>query len=322
MDQLRSLRVFVRVIDEGSFAGAARRLDLAPAVVTRVVAELEQHLGARLLNRTTRRLALTEIGEAYLESARQILIAVDEADALAGSASGEVRGVVRVLAPPAFAAHQLARHLPRFRDKYPRVGVELTLPGPVETIDEDFDVSILSVGQPALSGEFVARRLACSEFIACAAPAYLKRRGRPRHPSDLAQHDAVLPATSAVRRELTLYRTPGTGAADGRSAGDAVTIPLPSVALSTSHIDTILAAAITGLGVAGLPSFVAADALRNGTLERVLPQWRGVTLTLYAAMPSRKHVPARTRVFIDFLVATFGGTKKDPWLRATDRAAK
>jgi DNA-binding transcriptional LysR family regulator len=316
MDQLRSLRVFVRVIDEGSFAGAARVLDMAPAVVTRVVAELEQHLGARLLNRTTRRLALTEIGEAYLESARQILVAIDEADAFAGAAAGEVRGILRVLAPPAFAVHQLVRHLPRFREKYAHVSVELTLPGPIETVDENFDVSILSLGQQKLNGDFVARRLACSQFIACAAPAYLKRRGRPRHPSDLAAHDGVLPATSAVRRELTLYR------GDAQNAKEIATIPTPVPALSTSHIDTIYAAAVAGLGIAGLPSFVVAEALQQGQLERVLPEWHGVTLSLYAAMPSRKHVPARTRAFIDFLVATFGGGKMDPWLRATGQAAR
>jgi DNA-binding transcriptional LysR family regulator len=313
MDQLRSLRVFVRVIDEGSFAGASRVLDLAPAVVTRVVAELEQHLGARLLNRTTRRLALTEIGEAYLERARQLLIDVEEADALAGASSSEARGTLRVLAPPAFAVHQLTKLLPRFRAKYPHVNLELALPGPVETVDENFDVSILSVAHATLHGDFVARRLACSDFIVCAAPDYLERRGRPRHPNELAHHDGVLPATSAVRRELTLYR----GAAnEAHAARSAVTIPTPAAALSTNHIDTIYAAALAGLGIAGLPSFVAAEALRQGWLERVVPDWRGVTLTLYAAMPSRKHVPTRTRVFVDFLVQTFGGEKRDPWLPA------
>ncbi|HEU0204405.1 MAG TPA: LysR substrate-binding domain-containing protein [Burkholderiaceae bacterium] len=317
MDQLRSLRVFVRVIDEGSFAGAARVLDLAPAVVTRVVAELEEHLGARLLNRTTRRLALTEIGETYLERARRILVDVEEADALAGASTAEARGTLRVLAPPAFAVHQLAKHLPRFREKYPRVNLELTLPGPVETLDENFDVSILSTGQQTLQGDFVARPLACSEFVACAAPSYLDRRGRPQHPNDLAQHDGVLPATSATRRALTLYRGK---AGDRQATESAVTIPTPSAALTTSHIDTIYSAALAGLGIAGLPSFVIEEALRRGTLERVLPQWRGVTLTLYAAMPTRRHAPARTRVFIDFLVQTFGGQKVDPWLRAAGRA--
>ena len=131
MDQLRSLRVFVRVIAEGSFAGAARALDMAPAVVTRAVAELEAHLGALLLNRTTRRLALTEIGEAYLQHATRILADLDDADALAGAATKQPRGVVRVLCPPSFATHQLARHLPRFRANYPQVGLEVATPGKV-----------------------------------------------------------------------------------------------------------------------------------------------------------------------------------------------
>src|SRR6202008_4812079 len=135
MDQLKAMRVFARVIDEGSFAKAARSLALAPAVVTRLVAELEEHLGARLINRTTRRLALTDIGEAYLERVRQILTEVEEAEALASTASSEPRGHLRVLAPPAFAVHQLAKHLPRFHAMYPRITIELSAPGPVETMD-------------------------------------------------------------------------------------------------------------------------------------------------------------------------------------------
>jgi len=311
MDQLRSLRVFARVIAEGSFAGAARALDMAPAVVTRAVAELEEHLGARLLNRTTRRLALTEIGEAYLQRTRRILAELDDADALAGSSMKQPRGSLRVLCPPAFATHQLAKHLPRFRAKYPQLRLEVATPGPVEMADENFDVSIVSVGQQSMQGDFVARRLACSAFLVCAAPAYLDRRGRPAHPDDLMQHDGVLPAVSSVRRELTLYR-----ADHARSdvSPIAVTIPTPPAVLSTSHIDMILAATIAGLGIAGLPSFVVEDAMREGRLERVLPQWRGLALNLYAAVPTRKHLPTRTRAFVDFLVQTFGGNDSDPWL--------
>ena len=115
MDQLKAMRVFARVIDEGSFAKAARAMDLAPAVVTRLVAELEEHLGARLINRTTRRLALTDIGESYLERTRGILADLDEAEALASASTAEPRGHLRVLVPPGFAVHQLAKHLPRFR---------------------------------------------------------------------------------------------------------------------------------------------------------------------------------------------------------------
>jgi DNA-binding transcriptional LysR family regulator len=118
----------------------------------------------------------------------------------------------------------------------------------------------------------------------------------------------VLPSVTALRRELTLF---------GEGMGKAsmpVSIPLPAAALATTHLDTLLAAAVAGLGIAGLPSFVAAAALRDGRLERVLPAWRGVSLALYVAMPTRRHVPARTRAFVDFLVEAFGGEELDPWL--------
>jgi DNA-binding transcriptional LysR family regulator len=307
MDQLRAIKVFVRVIDEGSFA-AARGLDLAPAVVTRLVAELEEHLGTRLLNRTTRRLSLTEIGEAYLERARRIMADVDEAAALAASATQEVRGLLRVLCPPAIAVHQLAKHLPKFHREYPLVTLEITSPGPVETVDDAFDLTIF-LSRETLDGDFIARRLARSEFIMCASPDYLDQRGRPQHPHDLKLHDALLPPTPALMRGLTLQRGDGS---------EEITLPIvPSrAALSTTHMDTNYAAALHGLGVAGLPSFMVEDALLEQALERVMPQWRLFGTTLWAGMPTRKYVPARTRAFLDFLLQIFGGEDKDPWLVA------
>lgn len=310
MDRLHSMRAFARVIDAGSFAGAARELNLSPAVITRLVADLEEHLGARLINRTTRRLSLTDIGEAYLERVRAILTEVEEAEALASAAASEPRGHLRVLAPPAFAVHQLAKHLPAFHAQYPKVTIELVAPGPVESLDEAFDVTILSVARRPLDGDFVARRLAKSEVITCASPAYLDRRGRPEHPSELTGHDAMMPA---FLRELSFTRGV---VGDDEPAGDIVTLTPPRPVLGTTHIDMLYAAALHGLGIAGLPSFVAEDALREGALERVLPQWRLFEARLYAAMPTRKHVPARTRAFVDFLVQAFGGEDRDPWLIA------
>lgn len=310
MDRLHSMRVFARVIDTGSFAGAARGLNLSPAVVTRLVADLEEHLGARLINRTTRRLALTDIGELYLERVRLILTEVEEAEALASAASSEPRGHLRVLSPPAFAVHQLAKHLPAFHEQYPLVTIELAAPGPVETVDENFDVSILSVARRPLDGDFVARRLARSEVIACASPQYLDRRGRPTHPRELEQLDAMLPT---FMRDVPFMR----GAfGDDEPGGEVVTLVPKRPLLATTHIDTLYAAALHGLGIAGLPSFVAEDALLEHALERVLPEWRLFDATIYAAMPTRKHVPARTRAFVDFLVGVFGGEDRDPWLTA------
>lgn len=310
MDRLHSMRAFARVIDAGSFAGAARELNLSPAVITRLVADLEEHLGARLINRTTRRLALTDIGEAYLERVRAILTEVEEAEALASAAASEPRGHLRVLSPPAFAVHQLAKHLPAFHAQYPKVTIELVAPGPVESLDEAFDVTILSVARRPLDGDFVARRLAKTEVITCASPAYLDRRGRPGHPDDLKDHDAMMPA---FLRELSFTRGV---VGDDEPAGDIVTLTPPRPVLGTTHIDMLYAAALHGLGIAGLPSFVAEDALREGALERVLPQWRLFEARLYAAMPTRKHMPARTRAFVDFLVQAFGGEDRDPWLIA------
>src|SRR4051812_21247171 len=266
MDRLHSMRVFSRVIDAGSFAAAARELNVSPAVVTRLVADLEEHLGARLINRTTRRLSLTDTGELYLERVRHVLTEVEEAEALASAATAEPRGHLRVLAPPAFAVHQVAKHLPKFREQYPRVTVELSAPGPVESVDENYDVTILAEGRRPLDGSFIARRLARSEVIACASPEYLDRRGRPEHPSDLSKHDAMMPS---FIREVTFFR----GDDDDEGAQESFTLTPSRPALSTTHTDTMYAAALAGLGITGLPSFVAEEALLENALERVLPQW-------------------------------------------------
>ena len=208
----------------------------------------------------------------------------------------------------AIAVHQLAKHLPRFHRDYPHVTLEITSPGPVETVDDNYDLTIF-LTREVPDGDFIARRLARSEFIMCASPEYLDQRGRPQHPRDLKQHDALLPPTAALARGLTLQRGDGS---------EEITLPIvPSrAALSTTHMDTNYAAALHGLGVAGLPSFMVEDALLEQALERVMPQWRLFGTTLWAGMPSRKYVPARTRAFLDFLLEIFGGEDKDPWLVA------
>jgi len=312
MDQLRAMRVLARVADEGSFAGAARALDLAPAVVTRVIAELEEHLGARLMNRTTRRLSFTEAGDDYLQRVRQILADVDEAAVRVGNAVGEPRGHLRVLLPPALAVHQVVKNLGAFRRMYPQVTVELHSPGPVETMDDNFDLSIVASRRP-LEGDFIARRLARTEVVLCASPEYLDARGRPSHPNDLVDHDTLLPPLSDLQRGITFLAG---GQGPDAAPAESVTLVPSRAVLSSTHIDTTYAGALHGLGIAGLPSFVLEDALLEHALERVLPAWRLFSITIWAAMPSRKHLPARTRVFLDFLIDLFGGEDKDPWLIA------
>jgi DNA-binding transcriptional LysR family regulator len=311
MDQLRSLRVFAQVIAEGSFAGAARTLDLAPAVVTRAVAELEDRLGVRLLNRTTRSLVLTEVGEEYLDRVKRVLADLQDADALANEFNSAPSGNLRILCPPAFATHQLVPKIPVFLQRFPGIQLELVATGPVDAVDENFDVSIVSIGQQPLQGDFVVRLLALSQCIICAAPAYLARRGPLKEPEDLLQHDGLLPDVAAVRRELTLFPAEYDTDLGTRKI---LRLNLQPPTLSTSQLEVLYVAALAGMGVTGLPTFMVADAIRDGRLQRVLPAWHGGALQLYAAMPTRKHVPARTRAFVDFLVETFGGKQEDPWL--------
>jgi DNA-binding transcriptional LysR family regulator len=312
MDRLTSMRVFAKVVERGSLAAAARDLDLSPAVVTRLLADLEAHLNARLLNRTTRRLALTDVGEAYLERVKQILAEIDEAEALANASVREPHGELRLLLPAAFAAHQFAKHLPKFLARYPKVTVDLDVrpgAGAQEVPDEAADITVLIVGtHRQLNGDFVARLLARTEVVLCATPEYLDKRGRPTHPSELAHHENLVPVLPNVPREWTFYRTDG-------SDGEPVVMQARGTLL-TNHVDTLFAAALHGMGVVGLPAFMLEDALLEGVLERVLHDWRLMAFDIYATMPSRKYLPARTRVMLDYMVETFGGEPRDPWLRS------
>lgn len=315
MDRLQSMRVFARVAELGSFASAARELDLSATVVTRLVADLEAHLGARLVNRTTRHLALTETGEQFLERVRHILSELEEAEALAGAATSKARGVVHVLCPPAFAVHQLAPLLPAFKARFPKVAIDLSAPGPVSTVDDAFDISILLLFQEPLQGEFVARLLARTAWIVCASPGYLNERGRPQHPADLLRHRVMVPTSVHGVSFRARAGADHSSVGDSASAESGRTVTLDTIraTLSTNHIDTLFAAARAGLGIAGLPSFVVHPALRDGSLERVLPDWRLAQGRLYLAMPTRKYVPARTRALWDYLLEACGGEEKDPW---------
>jgi DNA-binding transcriptional LysR family regulator len=179
----------------------------------------------------------------------------------------------------------------------------------VEAPDENHDVTIIVQRVRPIDGAFIARRIAVAEVVLCATPEYLDLHGRPSHPRDLAGHDTLMPIPPSEQRELSFEPAWGGGPPE--------IVELKKMPpLTTMHSDTLYAAALAGLGIAGLPSFIAEDALMEQALERVLPQWRMRTVTLFAAMPTRKHVPMRTRAFVDFLIATFGADERDPWLAA------
>jgi len=189
------------------------------------------------------------------------------------------------------------------------VTLELTVSASVETPDENHDVTIIVQRARPIEGAFIARRIATAEVVLCATPEYLDKHGRPAHPRDLAHHDTLMPIPPSEQRELSFKPAWGDG--------DPEVVELKKLPpLMTTHSDTLYAAALAGLGIAGLPSFMAEDALMEQALERVLPQWYMQTVTLFAAMSTRKHVPMRTRAFVDFLVDTFGANERDPWLAA------
>ncbi len=292
MDRLMSMRVFERVLVEGSFAAAARALDLSPAVVTRLVADLETHLGARLLQRSTRKLALTDAGEQYLGRVRAILQDIDDAEALASTHTQQARGVLRVLAQPLMATHVLAPLAADFLQRFPGITLELSVHAFETPPVEDYDVTVFAA--PAdYNGEIIARRIIGSQAILVASPAYLQAHGSPVHPQELEQHQFLqLKANALIPPIEKLCRA--------NAPQETVEVKV-NAALRSNHIDTLLRAALEGAGVSGASVELVAPYLASGALVRVLPEWILGELVMYAAMPSRQFVPQRTRVFVDYL---------------------
>jgi DNA-binding transcriptional LysR family regulator len=292
MDRLLSMRVFRQVADSGGFAGAARELEMSPAVVTRLVADLEAHLGARLLQRTTRRMALTDAGEAYLTRVRAILQDIDDAEAVVSAQNQEMRGVLRIQAPPVLAVHVLAPVIAGFRALHPGVVLDIDVDAPNDPRLEDHDITLLATNVD-FDAAIIARPLIQSFGVLVATPEYLVQRPALAHPQDLAQHDCLRikaagpkPASWRLLHETEQDR-----------AVDVSVMPV----LWVNHIDTLLKAVTDGAGIAAMPIELVGPALSAKTLVRVLPEWITGRYTLYAAMPSRRFVPLRTRVFLDYL---------------------
>jgi DNA-binding transcriptional LysR family regulator len=302
MDRLRAFEVFVAVVARQGFARAAEALDTSPANVTRYIAELEAHLGTRLLNRHSRKLSLTDSGQALYERARSILDEVAEAEALSASTTLQPRGRLRVNAPVSFGILHLAPLWPKFLQKYPEVELEVSLiDRVVDLVEEGFDLGI----RISRSGStaHIARKLAASRNIVCAAPAYLRQHGRPNSPADLADHACIGYTFSATGDDWHLFD----------AHGQEHVVKVPSV-MRANNGDTARAAALAGVGVIWQPSFLVGDDLRAGRLVPLLPGYRMADIDILAVYPSRRHLSAKVRVMIDFLADAFNGTP--PWDRA------
>ncbi|MFP8777403.1 LysR family transcriptional regulator [Hydrogenophaga sp. RWCD_12] len=292
MDRLTSMRVFLRVVDEGGFAAAARALDMSPAVVTRLVADLEEHLGTRLLQRTTRRQSLTDAGEAYLERVRHILQDLDDAHSLVSSHTQELSGTLRVLASPVLATHVLAPMVASFHQRYPQILLDIEVANHREPPIEAFDITLMGADE-GYDANIIARKVNATEAFLVASPEYLARKGVPATPQELLQHDClrIKPDMGMRSRQWRLFRS---------DRDDEVLLDVKPV-LWANHTDTLMRAALDGAGITGTTVELAAPHLSSGALVRVLAPWITGRFTLYAALPSRKFLPQRTQVFLDHL---------------------
>lgn len=292
MDRLMSMRVFQRVIDEGGFAAAARALDMSPAVVTRLVADLEEHLGTRLLHRTTRRLSLSDAGEAYLGRVRDILQDIDEAHDVASAHTRELAGILRVLVEPLLSGPLLAPLLASFHQKYPKIVLDIEVASYQEPHIEDYDITLFAAGTD-FDGNVIARKIITTEVILVASPAYLRRMGVPKEPQDLSRHHFLRLRRGPIRpRQLRLI--------DATNAKEFVEVDVETV-LWTNQSASLLKAAVDGNGITTGSVDALAQPLVDGDLVQVLPNWIYGHVSIYAALPSRKFLPQRSRVFLEHL---------------------
>jgi len=293
MDIVTGMRVFTSVVDSGSFAAAADKLDLSRGMTSRYVAQVEAHLGARLLNRTTGRLSLTEAGQDYYERAVQVLAMVDEAEQSAASGVVEARGLLRISTPVAFGSRHLGAAVHDYLARYPQVRIDMTLNDRVvDLVDEGFDMAVRIARR--IDPGLVARPIATARLVACGSPTYLKRHGTPRSPAEVARHNCLTYAYAGSPRVWRFKR---------RGRNEDVKV---SGTLHGNNGDLLCAAAAAGMGIALEPTFIAHELLRSGKLVRILPGWETETFTIFAVYPSRHQLPSKVRTFVDFLVERFG----------------
>lgn len=266
---------------------------MSPAVITRLITDLEQHLGARLLQRTTRKLSLTEAGQSYLQRVRHILNDVDQAEASARQQTDELAGLLRIHTQPVMAVHIIAPPVAEFRRRYPKVVLDITVDAPLVPPIEDYDLTILGAGR-LYDANVVARPVIVSEGLLCASPRYLRSAGTPRQPADLKNHALLRLSQAGIRQREWQLINP-------EEEDREVAVEVKPV-LMANHSDTLLRATLDGTGISAQPLDLVANYLRDGQLRRVLAPWITGRFTLYAALPSRKYVPARARVFMEFLI--------------------
>jgi DNA-binding transcriptional LysR family regulator len=292
MDRFLEMQAFVAVVDAGSFVRGADALDMSKSVVSRLVADLEQRLGVRLLHRTTRRLSLTAEGERFHERCKDLLAGVGDAEAEVTRHAGEVIGELRISAPVTFGLMQLAPLWPVFMARHPRLTLDVTLADRfVDLVDEGYDMAVRIAQLP--NSSLVSRRLASARLILCATPEYVRMHGAPTVPADLAAHPVFA------------YKLLSSGDQwhfDGPQGPTTVKI---NPRMRTNSGDSCREAALQHQGIVLQPSFLVGEQLDSGALVEVMPQYRSIELGIYAVYPSRKQLAPKVRLLVDFLVESF-----------------
>lgn len=292
MDRFEEMRAFAAVVDAGSFVRAAEALALSKTAVSRLVAELEARLGVRLLHRTTRRLSLTAEGERFHARCRELLAGVDEAEAEVSAGALEAVGPLRLNVPVSFGLLHLAPLWPAFLQLHPRVTLDVTLSDRiVDLVDEGYDLAVRIARLPAST--LVSRQLSSTRLVLCASPGYLARHGRPEHPEEIGRHAVIA---------YSLMASGDTWFFDGPQGPVSVKV---NPSMRSNSGDTCCAAALQDQGLVLQPDFIVGEMLREGRLVEVLPAYRSLELGIYAVYASRRQVPAKVRVLIDFLVEAF-----------------
>ncbi|HEY9549401.1 MAG TPA: LysR family transcriptional regulator [Kiloniellaceae bacterium] len=293
MNNLEGLPVFVRAVREGSFSAAARVLGLTPSAVSKQIGRLEDQLAVRLFNRTTRRLSLTEEGAAFYERTSRILADLDDAAAAVSSLQSVARGRLRVTMPTAFGVIHLLPALPAFLARHPEVILDIDLNDRfVNMIEEGFDLA-LRIGD-LQDSSLIGRRLAANRRVLAAAPAYLTGHAAPQHPRDLARHNCLIYTYRNQRYDWHLV--------DAEGAETIVTI---GGNLETNNPMMLRAGALAGLGVVLLPLWIIGPDIKAGRLQRLLPDYHWPDSAIQAVYPPGRHLAARVRTFVDFLVEQF-----------------
>ena len=294
MDRFENTRVYAAVVEAGNFTAAAERLGISRAAASKHVLQLEERLSARLLNRTTRRVSVTEAGRAFYEQCRRILADLEEAERSAGELHNEPRGELRIIAPTNFGLAEIGAAITDLVLAYPRLRINLTLNDRVtDPIEAGYDIAI-SVGRPrGTSSSLIARKLNTSRRILCAAPDYLARRGTPRHPEDLTQHACLT---------YSYLDTPDEWHLIGNDGERVVKVSGPIV---TSHREVLKTATVRGLGIAYGPVIFFRDDLNAGRVIEVLPKFKLPEATIYAVYPAGQQRSAKVLAFNDFMTRYF-----------------